>query len=89
MPAPHRVHVVSLFAAVAVLVVGFVSGVVVRWVAGLAAIVALVLVILGVTTVDVSFVDYVVREFYVGNELLFLAGFLFGIDAGAVGSRGE
>lgn len=71
----------SLFAAVVVFVVGFVSGVVVRWVAGLAAIVALLLVVFGAAIPDVALVDFVVQQYYQGNELLFLAGLLFGIDA--------
>ena len=71
----------SLLAAVVVLVVGFVSGVVVRWVAGLAAIVALLLVILGWAAPEIGLVDYVLVQYYQGNELLFLAGLLFGIDA--------
>ena len=61
--------------------VGLVSGVVVRWVAGLAALVALVLVVFGIAAPDVGLVDYVLVRYYTGNELLFLAGFLFGIDA--------
>jgi hypothetical protein len=72
---------VSLLAAVGVFVVGLVSGVVVRWVAGLAALVALVLVVFGIAAPDVGLVDYVLVRYYTGNELLFLAGFLFGIDA--------
>jgi len=72
----------SLLTAVAVFVVGFLSGVVVRWVAGLAAVVALALVVLGITSVEISVVDAVVRNYYLGNELLFLSGLLFGIDAG-------
>lgn len=71
----------SLFTALLVFVVGFVSGTVVRWVAGLAAVVALVLAVLGVANVHVGLVSYVIKEYYVGNELLFLAGFLFAIDA--------
>ena len=71
----------SLLAAVAVFVVGLLSGTVVRWFAGLAAIVALVLVILGIGSVQVGLVDYVLERYYLGNELLFLSGFLFGIDA--------
>ena len=71
----------SLLAAVVVIVVGFVSGVVVRWVAGLAAVVALLLVILGWAAPEIGLVNYVVAEYYHGNELLFLAGLLFGIDA--------
>lgn len=71
----------SLLTAVVVLVVGFLSGTVVRWFAGLAAIVALVLVVLGITPGPLPVVDAVLESYYVGNELLFLAGFLFGIDA--------
>jgi hypothetical protein len=71
----------GLLAAVIIFVVGLVSGTVVRWVAGLAAIVALVLVILGITPGPLPVVDAVLENYYVGNELLFLAGFLFGIDA--------
>lgn len=71
----------SLLAAVVILLVGFVSGVVVRWVAGLAAIVALLLVVLGWAAPDVGLVNYVLGQYYHGNELLFLAGLLFGIDA--------
>ena len=71
----------SLVTAVVIFVVGFVSGVVVRWVAGLAAIVALLLVVLGLAAPEIGVVDYVVQQYYYGNELLFLAGLLFGIDA--------
>ena len=60
--------------------VGFVSGTVVRWFAGLAAILALVLVVLGVTTPDVALVNQIIEQYYLGNELLFISGFLFGID---------
>ncbi|MDS0293667.1 hypothetical protein [Halogeometricum luteum] len=71
----------SLLAAVVVFVVGLISGVVVRAVAGLAAIIALLLVVFGVAAPDIGLVDYVIQQYYLGNELLFLAGFLFGIDA--------
>ncbi len=71
----------SLLGAAVVFVIGLVSGVVVRWVAGLAAVAALLLVVLGVAAPDVGVVDYVVSQYYAGNELLFLAGLLFGIDA--------
>ena len=72
----------TLLAAIAVFVVGFLSGTVVRWFAGLAAVVALVLVVFHVTPDPIlPLVDYVVRRYYVGNELLFVSGFLFGIDA--------
>jgi cell division protein FtsW (lipid II flippase) len=71
----------SLLAAVVVLVVGFVSGVVVRWIAGLAAIAALVLVVLGWAAPEIGLANYVLAQYYHGNELLFLAGLLFGLDA--------
>ena len=71
----------SLFAAVVVFVVGLVSGIVVRAIAGLAAVIALLLVIFGVAVPDIGLVDYVIQQYYLGNELLFLAGLLFGIDA--------
>jgi hypothetical protein len=71
----------SLVNALVVFVVGLLSGVVVRWIAGLAAIVALVLALLGVTAVEISLVERIVQGYYVGNELLFLSGLLFGIDA--------
>jgi hypothetical protein len=71
----------SLLSAVVVFVVGLLSGVVVSAVAGLAAIVALALVVFGVAAPELALVDYVLVEFYEGNELLFLAGLLFGIDA--------
>lgn len=71
----------SLFTAVVVFVAGFVSGTVTRWVAGLAAIAALVLVVLGAATPEIGLVSYVLEHYYLGNELLFVSGFLFGIDA--------
>lgn len=71
----------SLLTAIVVFVVGLLSGTVVRWVAGLAAVVALVLVLLGVSSFEVGIVDFVLQAYYVGNELLFLSGFLFGVDA--------
>ncbi|EMA01623.1 hypothetical protein C438_14741 [Haloferax denitrificans ATCC 35960] len=71
----------SLLTAVVVFLVGFVSGVVVRTVAGLAAIVALLLVVFGVAAPDIGLINYIATQYYQGNELLFLAGLLFGIDA--------
>ena len=67
--------------ALLVFVVGLVSGTVVRWFAGLAAIVALILVILGVATPEIGLVNQIIEQYYLGNELLFISGFLFGIDA--------
>lgn len=73
----------SLLTAIGVFVVGFLSGTVTRWFAGIAAIVALVLVLLGSVVPDVALVEFVLDEYYLGNELLFISGFLFGIDARA------
>lgn len=78
----------SLLSAVVVFVVGLVSGIVVRAIAGLAAIIALVLVIFGIAAPEIGLVDYVLLQYYEGNELLFLAGLLFGIDAHRTG-RGD
>lgn len=71
----------SLLTALVVFAVGLVSGTVVRVFAGIAAVVALVLAVLGVSSVEVGVVDYVLSQYYLGNELLFLSGFLFGVDA--------
>lgn len=71
----------SLLSAIVVFVVGLVSGTVVRTFAGLAAVIALLLVIFGVAAPEIGLVDFVLREYYQGNELLFLAGLLFGLDA--------
>ncbi|UPW00729.1 hypothetical protein M0R88_01175 [Halorussus gelatinilyticus] len=71
----------ALFEAIVIFLVGFVSGTVVRWFAGLAAIVALVLVVLGVTTPEIGLINQIIDQYYLGNELLFISGFLFGIDA--------
>lgn len=70
----------SLLEAVVVFVVGYVSGTVTRLFAGLAAIAALVLAVLGLATPDPVFaVADPVLAVYEGNELLFLSGFLFAI----------
>lgn len=71
----------SFLTGVVIFVVGLISGTVVRWFAGLAAIGAIILVLLGITSLQISLVDHILQQYYVGNELLFLAGFLFGIDA--------
>jgi len=71
----------ALFEAVVVFVVGILAGTVVRWVAGLAAVVALGLAVLWFATPEIGLVTYVLDRYYLGNELLFVAGFLFGIDA--------
>lgn len=65
-----------------IFVVGLISGTVTRWFAGLAAVAALVLAVLGATTPDVALVGFVLERYYFGNELLFLSGFLFGIEGG-------
>ena len=71
----------SLLSAIVVFVIGLVSGAIIAAVAGLAAIVALLLVIFGVAAPEIGLIDFVILEYYQGNELLFLAGLLFGIDA--------
>ena len=70
----------GLVEAVVVFVVGYVSGTVTRWFAGLAAVAALVLAVLGLAA-PASFFALAdpVLSFYAGNELLFLSGFLFAI----------
>jgi hypothetical protein len=70
----------GLIDAAVVFVVGYVSGTVTRWFAGLAAVLALVLAVLGLAAPASLFavVDPVL-SFYSGNELLFLSGFLFAI----------
>lgn len=72
----------SVVTAIVVFVVGFLSGTVTRWFAGLAAIIALVLALLGVVVPDIVLVDTILERYYLGNELLFISGLLFGIDAG-------
>lgn len=71
----------SLFQAVVVFIVGLLAGTVTRWIAGLTAIVALILVVLRVATPEIGLVNHVLERYYLGNELLFISGFLFGIDA--------
>lgn len=71
----------TLLEAIFVFVVGYVSGTVTRWFAGLAAIAALLLAVLGLAA-PASFFDLLqpVVDIYTGNELLFLSGFLFAIS---------
>lgn len=73
----------ALLDALVVLVVGYVVGTVTRWFAGVAAILALVLAVLGLAVPEslLGVVDPVVA-FYAGNELLFVSGFLFAIAHG-------
>ncbi|QLH76209.1 hypothetical protein HZS55_02320 [Halosimplex rubrum] len=70
----------GLLEAILVFAVGYVCGAVTRIFAGIAAILALVLAILGVAlpTAIVGIVDPILGV-YLGNELLFLSGFLFAI----------
>lgn len=70
----------TLLDAIVVLVVGYVAGTVTRWFAGIAAVVALVLAILGLAVPGslLAAADPVLA-FYGGNELLFVSGFLFAI----------
>jgi len=70
----------TLLEAIAVFVVGYVAGAVTRIFAGLAAVIALVLAVLGIALPDsvLAVVDPVLGV-YLGNELLFLSGFLFAI----------
>jgi hypothetical protein len=75
----------SLFSAIVILAVGLVSGVIMGAIAGLAAVIALILVIFGIAAPEIGLVDYVIQHYYQGNELLFLAGLLFGIDAHQAG----
>ena len=83
-------NTMSLISAIVIFVVGLLSGIVVRAVAGLAALIAILLVVSGIAAPEIGLVDYVVQNYYRGNELLFLAGLLFGIDAHqAKGSDGS
>lgn len=70
----------GLLGAIVVFVVGYVSGIVTRLFAGAAAVAALILAVLGVALPPsvVAIADPVLA-IYLGNELLFLSGFLFGI----------
>lgn len=75
----------GLLEAVVVFVVGYVSGTVTRWFAGIAAIAALLLAVLGFAAPPTLFaLVEPVLSVYAGNELLFLSGFLF-----AIASRSE
>jgi hypothetical protein len=70
----------GLVEAVVIFAIGYVSGAVTRWLAGVAAVVALLLAVLGLAAPDSLFVVVEpVLAFYRGNELLFVSGFLFAI----------
>jgi hypothetical protein len=70
----------GLLEAVVVFVVGYVSGTVTRLFAGVAAVAALVLAVLGIALpASVVAVADPVVDIYLGNELLFLSGFLFAV----------
>ncbi|MFD1515511.1 hypothetical protein [Halomarina rubra] len=70
----------ALLEALVIFVVGYVSGTITRWFAGVAAILALLLAILGLAAPGwfLDILDPLFRV-YAGNELLFLSGFLFAI----------
>ncbi|WP_459191281.1 hypothetical protein [Halosimplex sp. J119] len=70
----------GLLEAVLVFVVGYVCGAVTRIFAGIAAVGALVLAVLGIALPGsiVGIADPILAV-YLGNELLFLSGFLFAI----------
>ncbi|MFC4357139.1 hypothetical protein ACFO0N_04145 [Halobium salinum] len=74
----------DLLALLVVFVVGYLAGRLTSWLAGLAALLALGLFVLGlaVPASVTGVVDSVLTGFYEGNELLFLSGFLFGVAGG-------
>lgn len=73
----------ALLEAVLILVLGFLVGYLTRLVATAAAIVALLLAVLGLAAPAALF-DLLrpILDVYTGNELVFIAGFLFAIGAG-------
>jgi hypothetical protein len=73
----------ALLEAALILLLGFLVGYLTRLVATAAAVLALVLAVFGLAAPPVLF-DLVrpVLDVYAGNELVFLAGFLFAIGAG-------
>ncbi|WP_135365248.1 hypothetical protein [Halosimplex halophilum] len=80
----------GLLEAILVFAVGYVCGAVTRIFAGIAAILALVLAVLGVA-LPASIVGIVdpILGVYLGNELLFLSGFLFAIAHDPAGEEKE
>ncbi|QLH80371.1 hypothetical protein [Halosimplex pelagicum] len=80
----------GLLEAILVFAVGYVCGAVTRIFAGVAAILALVLAILGVA-LPASIVGIAdpILGVYLGNELLFLSGFLFAIAHDPAGETSE
>jgi hypothetical protein len=80
----------GLLEAILVFAVGYVAGAVTRIFAGVAAIAALVLVVLGIALPGaiVGLVDPILAV-YLGNELLFLSGFLFAIAQNPAGKKDE
>ncbi|WP_436907623.1 hypothetical protein [Halosimplex marinum] len=80
----------GLLEAILVFAVGYVCGAVTRIFAGIAAILALVLAVLGVA-LPASIVGIVdpILGVYLGNELLFLSGFLFAIAHDPAGGEEE
>jgi hypothetical protein len=71
----------SLVGAIVVFVVGYLLGRVTLAIAGLAAVIALILAILGLVepAAVTDFIGGILDAYYVGNELIFLSGFLFGV----------
>jgi len=73
----------ALLEAALILVLGFLVGYLTRLVATAAAIVALLLAILGLAAPPALFeLIQPILSVYAGNELVFIAGFLFAIGAG-------
>ena len=74
----------DIVALAVVFVVGYVAGRVTSWIAGLAAVAALALFLLGLAAPApvAGVVESVLERFYYGNELLFLSGFLLGVAGG-------
>ena len=80
----------GLLEAILVFVVGYVCGAVTRIFAGLAAILALILAILGVALpASITGIVDPILAVYLGNELLFLSGFLFAIAHDPAGESEE
>lgn len=78
----------ALLEAILVFAVGLVCGTVTRVFAGVAAVIALVLAVLGIALPSsvVGIVDPILGV-YLGNELLFLSGFLFAIASNPAGDE--
>jgi hypothetical protein len=76
----------ALLEAALILVLGFLVGYLTRLVATAAAVVALALAVLGLAAPPALFeLLQPILAVYAGNELVFIAGFLFAIGAGESG----